>query len=377
MDYDTWWSTATTPTAFAERLAREWTDEYRRVFAVDAADLVVVDPGNGFEYTFDLAGSLRDEDAGREPRVVGVWGVSRHGVERDRVRMRGHPKSGRPGDDRGHLIACAAGGGYDINLVAMDAALNRGRSTDGARFRALERHAAAVPGSLYFVRLVYDDDTARPAAFDVGVAIDGSLTVATFENGPGDTLARPTAALRAATPLTLDRELVAACLDTTAPPDRQFSRAWQDGCSVLSSAERAAVAGVTGHVAESVVERLVAELDWSVLWHFSGPGRHGVDLVFVSPDDRVVAVEVKGTLVPRRVPRLSRRDVEQMSAAWVDKRDNPGMAELGLESADVFGAVVAVNFADQRWRSAFTRDFASFRPVVDLDQLRDLSWLDE
>jgi hypothetical protein len=40
--------------------------------------------------------------------------------------MRGHPRPGRSADDRGHLISCAAGGGYDINLIPMDAALDRG-----------------------------------------------------------------------------------------------------------------------------------------------------------------------------------------------------------------------------------------------------------
>jgi hypothetical protein len=34
-------------------------------------------------------------------------------------------------------------------------------------------------------------------------------------------------------------------------------------------------------------------------------------------------------------PRLSRREVAQMSVEWVDKGDNPGMVELGLEIVDV------------------------------------------
>lgn len=39
----------------------------------------------------------------------------------------------------------------------------------------------------------------------------------------------------------------------------------------------------------------------------------------------VFAVEVKGILRARRVPRLTRGELEQMSEAWVDKPDNPGM----------------------------------------------------
>lgn len=377
MDPAAAWSNAVDVSDFAQRLASEWTDDYVSQTSAALEDLVDVDPGNGFHYTFDLAGSLRGVDTGREPRVVGVWGFSVAGSERDRVRMRGHPRSGRPGDDRGHLVACAAGGGYDVNLVPMDAALNRGRSSDGARFRALEQLAASLPGSLYFVRLAYEDGTARPSAFEVGVAVDGTLVVETFLNGAGDASTRPGAALRAAAPFPFDAELVTGCLDLASPPDRVFARAWEQGCGVLSTAERAVVAGVTGHVAESLCALFLANLDWSVLWHFTGPGRHGVDLVLLSPDERVVVVEVKGTLVPGRIPRLSRRDVEQMSAAWVDKHDNPGMYELGLESVDVFGAVAVVNVADGHCRAAFTADFEGFRPVVKLDQLPDLGWLEQ
>jgi hypothetical protein len=86
--------------------------------------------------------------------------------------------------------------------------------------------------------------------------------------------------------------------------------------------------------------------------------------VFLAPGDVVVAIEVKGTLVRGRIPRLSGRDMTQMSAAWVDKADNPGMAELGLQSADVYGGVSVVNFADMTWRTALTADFATLRPIV-------------
>lgn len=90
----------------------------------------------------------------------------------------------------------------------------------------------------------------------------------------------------------------------------------------------------------------------------------------LTPDaEAVLAIEVKGTLRSGRIPRLSRRDVVQMSAAWVDKRDNPGMAEWDLESADVYGAVIAVNFADFTMRAALTEDFERFRPLASLDEL--------
>jgi hypothetical protein len=109
--------------------------------------------------------------------------------------MRGHPRPDRAADDRGHLISCAAGGGYDINLVPMDAALNRGLSAQGARFRALERAAAAAPGSLFFIRPLYNDGTDRARSFEVGVDDDGALIVGRFGNPAGPARPMPMAAL--------------------------------------------------------------------------------------------------------------------------------------------------------------------------------------
>jgi hypothetical protein len=64
-----------------------------------------------------------------------------------------------------------------------------------------------------------------------------------------------------------------------------------------------------------------------------------------------------------------------MSGAWVDKVDNPGMANWELRSDDVYGAVVLVNFAAMAYRAAFTADFQQLQPVRDLEQLGDLGWL--
>ena len=64
-----------------------------------------------------------------------------------------------------------------------------------------------------------------------------------------------------------------------------------------------------------------------------------------------------------------------MSAEWVDKADNPGMAELGLRSTDVNGAVAAVNIADMTLRIALTADYTEHMPVTHLGQLDRLDWL--
>jgi hypothetical protein len=73
--------------------------------------------------------------------------------------------------------------------------------------------------------------------------------------------------------------------------------------------------------------------------------------------------------------RLSRREVAEMSDEWVDKKDNPGMAELGLESADAFGGVVVFNFADATRRVALTSDFVKLVPVTKKGQPADLASL--
>ena len=376
MEYQQRWSAKDNLASFGHGLCDTWAAEYAAGTGPDPDDLVVVDPGNGFSYLFDLAGTLRGESCSRAPRVVGVWGLSQPGTTgRDHSRMRGHPRPGRSGDDRGHLISCAAGGGYDINLVPMDAALNRGWSAEGSRFRALERKAAAAPGTLFFIRPVYQDGTDRPSRFEAGVQDGENLLVEVFANSAGRPAPMRGAALRQTAAFSLDAAIVDGCLDLASAGDRLFARGWRSGPASLTRAERCAVAGETGHIAESVTEVLLDRLDWRVLWHFTGPGRHGVDLVFLTPDDKVAAVEVKGTLTTGRIPRLSRREITQMSAEWVDKADNPGMAELGLRSADVYGAVAVINFADMTWRIALTADFSALSPVTDLGQLTRLGWL--
>ena len=65
----------------------------------------------------------------------------------------------------------------------------------------------------------------------------------------------------------------------------------------------------------------------------------------------------------------------QMSVEWVDKADNPGIAELGLRSADIYGAAALSNFSDMTWRMALTSDFAVLVPVTLAGQLTCLDWL--
>lgn len=63
-----------------------------------------------------------------------------------------------------------------------------------------------------------------------------------------------------------------------------------------SLAPRSAPSRVTGYVAESVPEKLLDNRERRVLWHFTDPD--AMALISSSfPDDKITAVEVKGTLV--------------------------------------------------------------------------------
>src|SRR2546423_3514 len=138
-------------------------------------------------------------------------------------------------------------------------------------------------------------------------------------------------ALPSAQAIPLERDLISGCLDPEEELDRRFARACTDSLAALPPWERrGALAGVTGHIGESVVEVALDGHGWSPVWHFTGPGRHGVDLLLLGPGaERLVAVEVKATLRP----------------------------ELG-------------------YKVALTGDFTSRLPVVGREQLDDLDWLD-
>lgn len=171
--------------------------------------------------------------------------------------------------------------------------------------------------------------------------------------------------------------VIAGCLDLDDPGDVLFHQAWRNSLASLPRASRSgALSTVTGHIAESVTAVLLADLGNQLIWQLTGPGRHGVDLVMLdSAGQTVVAWEVKGTLREVGWPRLSRRELRQMGAGWMDKGDNPGMAEWGLTSDDVIGGVVFVRFRSREARIVLTADFDTFIPVVDERQLADLSWV--
>jgi hypothetical protein len=97
----------------------------------------------------------------------------------------------------------------------------------------------------------------------------------------------------------------------------------------------------------------------------------------LGPDaERLFALEIKGTLRTGYWPRLRRGELTQMDVGWLDKSDNPAMSEWGVSSEDVCGGLALVNFADLRYEVALTGDFAAWRAVEQVAQLRTLAWFD-
>lgn len=162
-----------------EELPYAWLERYQRM--CDGPANVLKMSVGGFDYLFDFCSNIGVTD--REDRVVVTFGLSRAAENpRPASRMKGFPTDAERGD-RGHLIAHGSGGGVDINLVHQDPRLNRGWSPEGKRYRELERYTAAHPGTFFFSRPIYDDATARPSAFELGVLRpDRAMWIELFEN---------------------------------------------------------------------------------------------------------------------------------------------------------------------------------------------------
>src|SRR6266849_9813777 len=138
---------------------------------------------SGATYLFDLASAA---DAGQEDRTVAAWTVTPATVaKRDVSYQRGFPLPPDPDGalvDRGHLIPHLSGGEFGPNIFRQRRDLNRGWSSQGKRFRALEREAATTPATFYFGHLLYEDGTAYPTEIETGLLRAETLHVERFRN---------------------------------------------------------------------------------------------------------------------------------------------------------------------------------------------------
>lgn len=180
-------------------------------------------------------------------------------------------------------------------------------------------------------------------------------------------------ALVTAPAMPLDAELVESCAHSGAEPaalaEAQFLTAFRGSLADVPRSQRApGLNGVTGHVAESVVESMLADLGWVPLEHFTGPfsGGHGIDLAMATPDlEGVYAIEAKGTLAARGWPRLRAGDIPQLTPEWLAKADNPGVESLGLEPAGLGIIAVLVHFGRRQWKAVKSNDLDTVAVVED------------
>ena len=129
---------------------------------------------------------------------------------------------------------------------------------------------------------------------------------------------------------------------------------------------------MTGEVAEAIAQLVLADLGYVSFWQITRPGIHGVDLLFLGPDDSVLAVEVKGTLRRGRIPHLTTSSLQQMSREWLNSAANPAMIEWGLDADDLYAGVMVVDLATSAFRLALSGNFESYVPVLHLEQLSSL-----
>jgi hypothetical protein len=180
-------------------------------------------------------------------------------------------------------------------------------------------------------------------------------------------------ALRAAIAFPIREEWIAWCVDLRDERDQLFARALESGLHSLEPRERHGHLPATiGFVAESVAAIVLDDLGYRLLWQLTTPGVQGVDLLLLSPDERVLALEIKGTLRQGAIPRLTPSAQRQMSRDWLNRPNNPAMADLGLEADDLFSGLMVVDLASRAFRLVLSADFENYRPVADLSELQQL-----
>jgi len=180
-------------------------------------------------------------------------------------------------------------------------------------------------------------------------------------------------ALRAASAFPISKRLVRSCVKPSKPTDALFERARVHGLNSIERSQRSGhLARVIGEVAESISEIVLDEQGYNLFWQITTPGIHGVDLLFLSPDECVLALEVKGTLRPGTIPRFTASRLRQMSREWLNDPANPAMAEWSLQADDLYAGVMLVDLTTPLYRLALSGNFEHYTPVTDLRQVAPL-----
>jgi hypothetical protein len=153
---------------FEQRLGEEIHKRYRMRFR--GGEILEINT-QGFTYLFDFSAQKRK----REDRVLCVWGLSKgSSAPRDSSRMSGFLGGGLVIGgrrlDKGHLASHGQGGFEDgLNLFPQSPGVNRGHRAADPRYRKMERWCADHPGTFFFSRLLYEDETWVPREIEYGI----------------------------------------------------------------------------------------------------------------------------------------------------------------------------------------------------------------
>lgn len=177
-----------------DELPYAWRDAYADM-TTHPLNLVRFTYGS-FEYIFDDYASLEATSvapccADIEARLMVVLGCSSpSSLPRDDYRLKGW--IGATGKvfgnrwDKGHYIAHTIGGavdGLEANVFVQRRDLNRGWSTEGKRYREMEKYCSMNKGTFCFSRPLYIDQSSKPAFIEFGILKDGrELCVELFDN---------------------------------------------------------------------------------------------------------------------------------------------------------------------------------------------------
>ena len=161
-------------------LIEAWSAAYRA--STPAANLYQFGP-QPWTFLFDFSS---ETGAPQWDRTVAAWGLSTPGRRlRDQAYQRGYPSPNGRAErqlERGHMVPHQVGGDVGQNVFPQDRDLNRGWSEEGKRYRGLEREVGATPGTFFFCRLLYVDDTDFPTWVELGTLRAEVLHVERFRN---------------------------------------------------------------------------------------------------------------------------------------------------------------------------------------------------
>lgn len=182
-------------------------------------------------------------------------------------------------------------------------------------------------------------------------------------------------ALRQAHAIDVAQALIEEALDTDGPHNGLVRSAQAEGLGTIPSADRRGhFCRVIGEVGEAVAAVVFADAGYTVFDQITTPGVHGVDLLMLTPDDAVLALEVKGTLRAGTIPRLTPARRRQMSREWLASPTNHAMKDWNFEPDDLFAAAVSVDLAHREMRIARSDDFKAWTPIHRLEELSAMSW---